>query len=200
MARRSRRRQARRARAERARPAGALRLVSHALEKTLRSWSEVRRIMVREVVPVWRHRRVVDLHRRGIRELVERKARTAPIQANRALQRISPCSLFCGGPGLDRVPRGGRRSRHANAAERIASSKKAGAVLCNGGVSSTSARTICVRRRPHTWVRWAPTASTSRKCSAIGSVDAQHDHRPLATATHRGNIAATPTRWSNPTT
>lgn len=63
-------------------------------EKTLRSWSEVRRIMEREVLPVWRHRRVVDLHRRDIRELVERKARTAPIQANRLLQRISAMLSF----------------------------------------------------------------------------------------------------------
>jgi len=63
-------------------------------EKTLRSWSEVRRIMEREVLPVWRHRRVVDLRRRDIRELVERKARTAPIQANRILQRISAMLTF----------------------------------------------------------------------------------------------------------
>jgi integrase len=63
-------------------------------EKTLRSWSEVRRIMEREVLPVWRHRRVVDLHRRDIRELIERKARTAPIQANRVLQRISAMLSF----------------------------------------------------------------------------------------------------------
>jgi integrase len=63
-------------------------------EKMLRSWSEVRRIMEREVLPVWRHRRVVDLHRRDIRELVERKARTAPIQANRMLQRISAMLSF----------------------------------------------------------------------------------------------------------
>jgi integrase len=63
-------------------------------EKTLRSWSEVRRIMEREVLPVWRHRRVVNLHRRDIRELVERKARTAPIQANRVLQRISAMLSF----------------------------------------------------------------------------------------------------------
>jgi hypothetical protein len=33
-------------------------------EKTLRSGSEVRRIMEREVLPVWRHRRVVDIRRR----------------------------------------------------------------------------------------------------------------------------------------
>ena len=63
-------------------------------EKTLRSWSEVRRIMEREVLPVWRHRRVVDLHRRDIRELVERTARIAPIQANRVLQRISAMLSF----------------------------------------------------------------------------------------------------------
>jgi integrase len=36
----------------------------------------------------------VDLHRRDIRELVERKARTAPIQANRVLQRISAMLSF----------------------------------------------------------------------------------------------------------
>jgi integrase len=50
--------------------------------------------MEREVLPVWQHRRVVDLHRRDIRELVERKARTAPIQANRMLQRISAMLSF----------------------------------------------------------------------------------------------------------
>jgi len=63
-------------------------------EKTFRSWSEVRRIMEREVLPIWRHRRVVDLRRRDIRELVERKARTAPIRANRILQRISAMLTF----------------------------------------------------------------------------------------------------------
>jgi hypothetical protein len=63
-------------------------------EKTLRSWSEVRPIMEHEVLPVRHHRRVVDLHRRDIRELVERKARTAPIQANRVLQRVSAMLSF----------------------------------------------------------------------------------------------------------
>lgn len=63
-------------------------------EKTLRSWSEVRRIMEHEVLPLWRHRRVVDIRRRDIRELVDRKARTAPIQANRVLQRISAMLTF----------------------------------------------------------------------------------------------------------
>lgn len=63
-------------------------------EKTLRSWAEVRRIMEREVLPLWRHRRVVDIRRRDIRELVDRKARTAPIQANRVLQRISAMLTF----------------------------------------------------------------------------------------------------------
>src|SRR5262245_59071246 len=63
-------------------------------EKSLRSWSEVRRIMEREVLPVWRHRRVVDIRRRDVRELVEHKARIAPIQANRVLQRISAMFTF----------------------------------------------------------------------------------------------------------
>jgi integrase len=63
-------------------------------EKTLRSWSEVRRIMEREVLPVWRHRRVVDIRRRDVRELVEHKARIAPIQANRVLQRVSAMFTF----------------------------------------------------------------------------------------------------------
>src|SRR4029453_16499902 len=63
-------------------------------EKNLRSWSEVRRIMEREVLPVWRHRRVVDIRRRDVRELVEHKARIAPIQANRGLQRISAMFTF----------------------------------------------------------------------------------------------------------
>jgi Arm DNA-binding domain len=58
-------------------------------EKILRSWSEARRIMEREVLPVWRHRRVVDIRRRDIRELVEHKAVTSTIQANRVLQRLA---------------------------------------------------------------------------------------------------------------
>jgi hypothetical protein len=63
-------------------------------EKRLRSWSEVRRIMEREVLPAWRHRPVVDIRRWNIRELVERKALTAPIQANRVLERISAMFTF----------------------------------------------------------------------------------------------------------
>jgi len=63
-------------------------------EKSLRSWSEVRRIIEREVLPVWRYRRVVDIRRRDVRELVEHKGRIAPIQANRVLQRISAMFTF----------------------------------------------------------------------------------------------------------
>lgn len=63
-------------------------------EEALRSWSEVRRIMEREVLPVWKHRRVVDIRRRDVRELAERKARVAPIQANRVLQRVSAMFTF----------------------------------------------------------------------------------------------------------
>ena len=63
-------------------------------EKVLRSWSEVRRILEKEVLPTWRHRRVADIRRRDIRELVESKAQTAPIQGNRVLERISALFTF----------------------------------------------------------------------------------------------------------
>lgn len=63
-------------------------------EKVLRSWPEVRRIMEKEVLPAWRHRRVADIRRRDVRELVEEKAQTAPIQGNRVLERISALFTF----------------------------------------------------------------------------------------------------------
>src|SRR5262249_1417747 len=63
-------------------------------EKTMRSWAEVRRIMHGDVLPSWRPRRVVEIRRRDVRELVERKARIAPIQANRLLQRTSALFTF----------------------------------------------------------------------------------------------------------
>ena len=63
-------------------------------EKVLRSWSEVRRILEKEVLPSWRHRPVRDIRRRNIRELVESKAQTAPIQGNRVLERISALFTF----------------------------------------------------------------------------------------------------------
>jgi hypothetical protein len=85
-------------------------------EKNLRSWSEVRRIMEREVLPVWRHRRVVDIRRRDVRELVEHKARIAPIQANRVLQRFLRCSrLPWTRIGSKRIRRGASRNRDVNA-------------------------------------------------------------------------------------
>jgi integrase len=63
-------------------------------EKVLRSWSEVRRILEKEILPAWRHRRVADIRRRDVRELVEQKAQTAPIQGNRVLDRISALFTF----------------------------------------------------------------------------------------------------------
>lgn len=54
-----------------------------------RSWPEERRIFENEVLPVWRHKLVSELTRRDVRELVERKAKTAPVMANRILSRIS---------------------------------------------------------------------------------------------------------------
>lgn len=57
-----------------------------------RTWSEESRIFEHDVLPAWRHRRVRDLQRRDVRELVERKAVTAPVMANRILAHVS-CML-----------------------------------------------------------------------------------------------------------
>ena len=54
-----------------------------------RSWKEERRILMNEIVPVWGQRLVRDITRRDVRELVEAKAETAPIMANRILSRLS---------------------------------------------------------------------------------------------------------------
>jgi integrase len=59
-----------------------------------RSWTETRRIMEREVLPAWRHKRVADLRRSDVRELVEQKAQLAPVMANRILSRISAMLTF----------------------------------------------------------------------------------------------------------
>jgi integrase len=59
-----------------------------------RSWPEQRRIFENEVLPAWRHRRVQDLTRRDIRMLIDRKAETAPIMANRILARVSRLFSF----------------------------------------------------------------------------------------------------------
>ena len=59
-----------------------------------RSWPEQRRIFENEVLPAWRHRRVQDMTRRDIRMLVDRKAETAPIMANRILARVSRLFSF----------------------------------------------------------------------------------------------------------
>ena len=58
-----------------------------------RSWPEQRRIF-EEVLPAWRHRRVQDMTQRDIRMLVDRKAETAPIMANRILARASRLFSF----------------------------------------------------------------------------------------------------------
>lgn len=59
-----------------------------------KSWPELRRIYEHDVLPAWRHRRVQDITRREIRDLVEQKAKTAPIMANRLLARISRLFSF----------------------------------------------------------------------------------------------------------
>lgn len=59
-----------------------------------RSWPEQRRILKNEVLPAWRHLRVQDIARRDIRALVDKKAETAPVMANRMLSRISRLFSF----------------------------------------------------------------------------------------------------------
>jgi site-specific recombinase XerD len=59
-----------------------------------KSWTETRRIVEREVLPVWRHLRVQDLKRRDVRDLVEQRAQTTPVMANRILSRISAMLTF----------------------------------------------------------------------------------------------------------
>ena len=59
-----------------------------------RGWSEERRILHAEVLPVWRNRLVREITRRDVRELVDAKAATAPVMANRLLSRISRLCNF----------------------------------------------------------------------------------------------------------
>lgn len=54
-----------------------------------RAWTEERRILHAEILPAWRNRLVADITRRDVRQLVERKAESAPVMANRLLAEIS---------------------------------------------------------------------------------------------------------------
>jgi integrase len=92
-------------------------LYKRATEKK-RSWPEQRRIFENEVLPAWRHRRVQDMTRRDIRTLVDRKADTAPIMANRILARVSRLFSFAverdwieANPALRIVKPGDEKSR-----------------------------------------------------------------------------------------
>jgi len=83
-----------------------------------RSWPEQRRIFENELLPAWRHRRVQDIARRDIRLLVDRKAETAPIMANRILARVSRLFSFAverdwieGNPALRIVKPADEKSR-----------------------------------------------------------------------------------------
>jgi integrase len=92
-------------------------LYKKATEKK-RSWPEQRRIFENEALPAWRHRRVQDMTRRDIRMLVDRKAETAPIIANRILARVSRLFSFAverdwieANPALRIVKPGDEKSR-----------------------------------------------------------------------------------------
>ena len=63
-----------------------------------RSWPEERRILENEILPAWRHRLVREIRRRDVRALVDEKAETAPVMANRLLACISGLLNF----GVDR--------------------------------------------------------------------------------------------------
>jgi integrase/predicted DNA-binding transcriptional regulator AlpA len=59
-----------------------------------RTWTEQRRILEKEVLPSWGDRLVRDIRRRDVRDLVNEKARTAPVMANRLLARVSRLFSF----------------------------------------------------------------------------------------------------------
>jgi len=60
------------------------RYVEEYAEPRKRSWKDDRRILHREVLPLWRHHLAVDIRRRDVRDLVDAVARRgAPIGANR---------------------------------------------------------------------------------------------------------------------
>ena len=71
-------------------------------EKVLRSWSEVRRILEKEVLPAWRHRRVADIRRRDVRELVEEQGTDGPDPGQPRAGTHLRAVHVCRRPGLDR--------------------------------------------------------------------------------------------------
>jgi integrase len=59
-----------------------------------RSWKETKRILSVDVLPAWKARPVREITRRDVRDLVERKAATAPVMANRLLSTLSALFNF----------------------------------------------------------------------------------------------------------
>lgn len=54
-----------------------------------KSWSEERRVLERDVLPTWGPQLVKEVTRRDVRALIEKKAETAPVMANRLLSHVS---------------------------------------------------------------------------------------------------------------
>lgn len=50
-----------------------------------RSWREDQRMLIANVLPVWKHRAIADIKRRDVRQLIEDIAVRAPVGANRVL-------------------------------------------------------------------------------------------------------------------
>ena len=113
------------ARAGRQHGAGALSSCIQPQGEGLKQLDEDRRIMEKEVLPVWRHLRVVDVKRRDVRELVERKAQARASQGNRVLVadlrdvHVRRWSRI----GSKRIRRGGSTNRARNAVAIACSSR-----------------------------------------------------------------------------
>lgn len=85
-----------------------------------RSWDDVQRSLVRDVLPEWGTRLARDIRRRDVRDLVTRKAVTAPVAANRLHAHVSMLLSFgVEQDWLDANPAIGIKKRDEQARTRI---------------------------------------------------------------------------------
>ena len=69
--------------------------IEHYAKERKRSWPEDQRILAKDILPAWRHRKVKDIIRRDIVRLLDRiKARGAPVGANRTLALLTTMFRF----------------------------------------------------------------------------------------------------------
>jgi integrase len=67
----------------------AAKYLSEYAQQKKRTWKEDDRVIRKELLPAWEHAPVSAIRRRDVSELIEGKAKTAPIMANRMLALIS---------------------------------------------------------------------------------------------------------------